>query len=99
MENFETISRDFRQFFNYQDLTQLIEGKADKQTLFSIGEDKASNRYVQELEQSIGDQANKLKHLSVFASELADSLLPSGEIGIKVDDNNANKIGARQSLI
>jgi hypothetical protein len=51
--------------------------------VLTLHEHKANKVQVDQIEQSMYDQGNKLKHLSVFASELAASLQP-GEKGIKV---------------
>ena len=66
----------FGQFFNAEDLNTSIGRKADVSMVMDMKKNLADVRDFYKLRLTVEDFEEKIKHLSVFASELANLMIP-----------------------
>ena len=84
-KHYESVSKQFSQFFDQAELGSLIDRKADLELISRIQEQKADKgemgTVAQDLEEAVEDFDLKLKHMAVFISELSKTLLPNKKSG------------------
>lgn len=76
MEQYEKVSVQFKKFFNQDELENRFDRKADVDFVRRVNGEKASRSELLSLREMIKGYDKKLKTISVFASELANSMLP-----------------------
>lgn len=94
MEKYDAVVKNFGKLFNSEDLLSKIADKIDRREFEKHLEKKASSDLVESADQKIEALHTRLKHLSVFMSELAASNLPqkaSSSLNAKESMNTVHK--------
>lgn len=76
MEKYESVVKSFSKFFNAEDLVCQVGQKVDRREFEKTLEKMASCELIETTDKKIDALHTRLKHLSVFMSELAASNLP-----------------------
>ena len=71
MKRYDAVARNFERFFNYEELEVQFAEKANVSDLASLHENKADRQDLESLHQGLVDFNEKLKHISVFLTEVA----------------------------
>ena len=76
MEQYKKITVQFKKFFNQDELENRFNKKADIEFVNKIDKEKVSKNELQNIQEMIKGYDAKLKTISVYAFELANSMLP-----------------------
>ena len=71
MTRYDTVARNFERFFNYEELEIQFAKKASVEDLNSLYETKADRQDLDNVREGLIDFNEKLKHISVFLTEVA----------------------------
>ena len=78
---YDKVYKNFKQFFDQGDLGALLDRKADVELLRRINHAKAEKSELLEYETIMDNFNQKIRHISVFISELSAIMLPEKEHG------------------
>lgn len=76
MSNYERVLNQFSKFFDQEELTKLIERKADISLLQNVQDIKANKGDVEGCLRLIETVHERIKHMSILQVEMARSLVP-----------------------
>ena len=76
LEAYEAVANQFRKLFNTEDISQQIEKKADIAYVQELEQSRCNMRDLEEIEAKMEEYESKMRHVTVFTSELANILLP-----------------------
>ena len=71
MNRYDAVAKNFERFFNYNELEAQFAEKANVSDLAALHENKADRWDLESLHQGLVDFNEKLKHVSVFLTEVA----------------------------
>ena len=99
-EQYDKVAKSFQQFFSVEELGSLLDRKADLELIRRINAQMATKIDMQGVAATISEINQKLKHMSVFQSELSQMLLPEHQSkGFKNGEDLNNTIKRREKLI
>ena len=81
-EQYDRVTKNFKQFFDQSDLGALLDRKADLELIRRINNVKADKTELNEYQDILDGFNHKIRHISVFTSELANILMPEKEHGV-----------------
>ena len=76
LKKYQAVLVKFEKFFNSEDFKTTLDKKVDFDFMFENNELMAKVTDFKTLKENVEHNEEKLKHLSVFASELANVILP-----------------------
>lgn len=94
------VANGFKQFFGQDDLGSILDRKADLELIRRLQEQKANKEDLGTFQNMVDDTNTKLKHITVFMSEIAKILLPQKQAGKFLSGEDLNgAILKREQLI
>ena len=86
-EQYDRVTNNFKQFFDQSDLGELLDRKADLELIRRINNVKADKTELSDYNDILDGFNHKIRHISVFTSELALMLMPEKETGKFTNQN------------
>ena len=91
-KKYSNVVRNFKKYFNDEDLSTTIDQKADKTIIDDLRKTMANINEFYQLKHMVEDFQDKVKHLAVYTSELSYMLVPeSSNLGDQHDRREHNK--------
>ena len=75
-QKYKDVSQRFEAFFNQEELGSMIDRKADVELIKRLQSEKANKAELDCFHQNLTSINDKMQHMAVFTSELANLLLP-----------------------
>jgi hypothetical protein len=71
LNQYDEVKRKFEEFFNAEELAALIDRKADLELINRLQDTKADQTEIINFNCQVADINDKLRHLSLFTTELS----------------------------
>ena len=75
-ERYDAVATHLQKYFDIEDFGRRLDGKAEIQMVQEVQRTQVNIQDMDEVRAAMREYDEKLKHISVFASELANVLLP-----------------------